>query len=494
MPPYNTDDLISEVLANLAAQRQSPPEQSVLGARMTLNNPQNQSDPMTDATLEGLRQNGGNIPQQQPILNGLERQYASKLLGPKIAYAAAQNDAQRQEASMNANMLRQAAQGAGMDLSGYGSDVSLQDAMQNLQTNDARALVEIFQGKYSKSSDQFFNDKWNELIKSGMPVGRAQRAAGELARQYQGERVSYLNGMLHGYGFDGRVVTPVGQEMIRQIALEDPQSADMYLKVNPQQTDAYQQESSLANSLALAALQQNNELARMAVAFGYNTQLADQAAANTRQTYAQNQDVDYNKWRQQEIDKRNWADEDFTKNFERGYNLVLKHLGEKAGTKFAQKYFGILQTDGKDAETQRKYIKDTLDSLHDTQKQITDRRKELLAPYTKEGVLLEIPDEVKAQLVDLDEEWNTAQQTINGLMGVSTAGDLSFEAYSGDETKDVENARRMLSTIMADAKKRGQTLTEQATFETIRDWIRATDPEITEHYIQGFVDKVKNSR
>lgn len=163
MPPYNTDDLIKEVLANLAAQRQSPPEQSVLGARMTLNNPQNQPDPMTNATFEGLRQNGGNIPQQQPILNGIERQYAGNILGQKIAYDAAQNDAQRQATSMNANMLRQAAQSAGMDLSGYGSDVSLQDAMQNLQTNDARALVEMFQGKYSKSSDQFYNDKFREL-------------------------------------------------------------------------------------------------------------------------------------------------------------------------------------------------------------------------------------------------------------------------------------------------------------------------------------------
>ena len=136
MPNYpfpSSEDLIKEVLDNLSARRQM---QTQTPTQTTESQGKNAMD---SATIDGLKQNGANIPEQQPVLDGLARRYAGDILGSKMAYATAQNDAQRQAASLNANMLRQAAQGAGMDLSGYGSDVSLQDAMQNLQTNDARA-------------------------------------------------------------------------------------------------------------------------------------------------------------------------------------------------------------------------------------------------------------------------------------------------------------------------------------------------------------------
>ena len=388
MPPYTfptseelIKDYLDSYLSNLSTNRQPQAAES-------------QSDPMTGATLEGLRQNGGNIPQQQPILNGLERQYADNILRQKIAYNAAQNDAQRQAASMNANMLRQAAQGAGMDLSGYGSDVSLQDAMQNLQTNDARALVEMFQGKYSKSSDQFYNDKFRELVNNGMPVGRAQRAAGEFARQYQGERVSYLNGMLHGYGFDGRVVTPVGQQIVGELASENPQLANMYLNANPGQKDAYNTD----NQMALAALQNQGIMDRLdeqiAGNLAYLAQSGQQALEQqnnqgriNRENATHTADLNYGTWRSQQEYIRKAAMEDLTSKADATYQLMTKYIGKEKADKAMESYFvaaGVRGAGSKSAESTDKLT----GHLIDTYKAINDRIKALESKTKTVGVEL----------------------------------------------------------------------------------------------------------
>lgn len=486
MPPYNTDDLIKEVLANLAAQRQSSPEQSVLGARMTLNNPQNQNDPMTDATLEGLRQNGGNIP----ILNGIERQYAGNILGQKIAYDAAQNDAQRQAASMGANMLRQAAQGAGMDLSGYGSDVSLQDAMQNLQTNDARALVEIFQGKYSKSSDQFFNDKWNELIKSGMPVGRAQRAAGELARQYQGERVSYLNGMLHGYGFDGRVVTPVGQEMIRQIALEDPQSASMYLKVNPQQTDAYETD----NQMALAALQNQGLMDRLmqqylngfgerADVYRYNTMGKYTDSDIRMNEYADKQDLNFAN------DQRNFSqgrinqEKLFRDSLARAYEF-----GAKIGYKGKDLDLFAASAVGYAPQSQKPNTK----PLQDYFKQISENYNKTLEQLRQLDITQPENENVRQQLInnlhDMQTEMDNMRVMQRNIFGINleSTDDLPQPEYvKGNENKNIEGA----VTIFRYAANNNMTL--ESAQAAVKKWAIAQGA--TESEANQIVQKALNT-
>lgn len=482
MPPYNTDDLISEVLANLAAQRQSPPEQSVLGARMTLNNPQNQPDPMTDATLEGLRQNGGNIP----ILNGLERQYASKLLGQKIAYDAAQNDAQRQAASMGANMLRQAAQGAGMDLSGYGSDVSLQDAMQNLQTNDARALVEMFQGKYSKSSDQFFNDKWNELIKSGMPVGRAQRAAGELARQYQGERVSYLNGMLHGYGFDGRVVTPVGQQIVGQLAAESPQLANMYLNANPGQKDAYNTD----NQMALAALQNQGIMDRLdkqiAGNLAYLVQSGQQALEqqnNQGQINRDNATHQSNLTEQRDINQQQRYLDFVKQNAFAVHSTVKEILGDNAADLAVASMFKILNnTSGKSGSgnaTDDKSFKNYIDTLDKAQNRLIEQRNSIVNQY-KDNLAV-MPPEVQDQIAKIDARLEVIQNAIFGVSGVAP----DYPAYTGDEKQDLQ----IIASIIGTQKQYNPKITDEEIFNFIRQWVHETDTGITDHYIQSLIKK-----
>lgn len=449
MPPYTfptseelIKDYLDSYLSNLSTNRQPQAAEP-------------QPDPMTGATLEGLRQNGGNIPQQQSILNGLERQYADNILRQKIAYNTAQNDAQRQAASMNANMLRQAAQGAGMDLSGYGSDVSLQDAMQNLQTNDARALVEMFQGKYSKSSDQFFNDKWNELIKSGMPVGRAQRAAGELARQYQGERVSYLNGMLHGYGFDGRVVTPVGQQIIGELASENPQLANMYLNANPGQKDAYNTD----NQMALAALQNQGAMERIAAEIAGRMNYLQQQGAQAieqqnnqgrinRENATHTADLNYGTWRSQQEYLRRAALEDLTSKADATYQLMTKYIGKEKADQAMESYFGIAGVRGAGSKSAESTDKLT-GHLIDTYKAINDRMKAIESKTQTVGV--ELTAEEQQELKQLKEQAADVYTRIEQVTTV--AGEVPKFKGAQDEAGDAAIAQ----IIRNEFSRRGYT-------------------------------------
>ena len=96
-----------------------------------------------------------------------------------------------------------------------------------------KILEEITEGKYSKSSDQFFNDKWNELIKSGMSVGRARRAAKELARRYQGERVKWLESLFFSVGLTNGAMNPFGLQCLGMMNYEDPDATSIYLNSNP---------------------------------------------------------------------------------------------------------------------------------------------------------------------------------------------------------------------------------------------------------------------
>mgnify|MGYP007069968981 CR=1 FL=1 len=477
MPPYNLnqEDLINEVLANLAAQRQSPPQQSVLGARMTLDNPQTQNDPMTDATLEGLRQNGGNIPQQQPVLDGISRRYAGDITAQKMAYAAAQNDAQRQAASMNADMLRQAAQGAGMDLSGYGNDVSLQDAMQNLQTNDARALVEMFQGKYAKSSDDFYNDKFRELVNGGMPVGRARRAAGEFARQYQGERVNYLQGMLQGYGFDGRVVTPVGQQIVGQIAAENPQLANMYLNANPGQKDAYNTD----NQMAMAAMQNQGAMDRLmqeylngfgerADVYKYNTMGKYTDSDIRMNEYGDKQNLDFADAQRRFSQDRVNQEKAFRDNVARAYEW-----GSKIGYKgkdlelFTAKAIGypIKGSQKLDIEPLQKYFKQISDNYNKTLEQLEKAYNE-----DERQLLLNNLNDMQTEM----DEIRAMQRNIFGINLESTENLPQPEYVKGNDAKNIEGA----AAIFKYAANNGMTLT--AAQDAVKKWAMAQGASETE--------------
>ena len=254
MPPYNfpsSEELLRQLFGNYQSQQAEP---------------RSATDIANEATVAGLQQKISEQQQaqmqaQQQALDPIARKYyVPQLLDSKKLYESANNPAVQSQLGMNqeqiqqqahntADRWRQAASGAGFDLSGYGSDVSLQDAYQNLQTNDARAAVDIAQGEYALTSDQYYTRRYDDLRKEGYGHFDAKNRVGAAARKYQGERVSYLSGMLDGYGFDGRVMTPLGQQIVAQLATEKPELANMYLNANPGQKEAYAADNQMAQSV-----------------------------------------------------------------------------------------------------------------------------------------------------------------------------------------------------------------------------------------------------
>jgi len=473
MPNYpfpTSEELIKEVLDNLAARRQ-------LQTQTPMQTTESQGkNAMDAATIDGLKQNGANIPQQQPVLDGLARRYAGDITGQKIAYAAAQNDAQRQAASMNADMLRQAAQGAGMDLSGYGSDISLQDAMQNLQTNDARALVEMFQGKYAKSSDQFFEDKWNELIRNGMPVGRAQRAAGELARRYQGERVNYLQGMLQGYGFDGRVVTPIGQQIVGQIAAENPQVANMYLNANPNQKDAYNTDSKMAQ----LAMTNDNAMAKLAMQIAGNMDYLNRSGEIQRD----NATHQSNLIEQRDANQQQRSLDFINKNAMAVHSTVKEFLGDDAANMAVASMFNILNRGsgkgGSTNATDDKDFKNYIDALDKTQNRLIEQRNSIVNQY--KANLEGMPPEAQEQIAKLDSQLEVIQNAIFGVSGLAP----DYPAYTGEEKQDLQTIASIIST----QKQYNPKITDEEIFDFVRRWVHETDTGVTDRYIQNLIKKL----
>ena len=141
------------------------------------------------------------------------------LLAQKQAYADAQTDAGRSAAHSRAELLRNKANAAGIDISGYGSDVSLGDAVNNLASQEARDIMGALQGYYSGDSGQYYTDKYLQGIEMGMSPRRARKAAEVLAGNYKADRMQYLDGLLNSYG---RADTALANQIIASMIPEAP--------------------------------------------------------------------------------------------------------------------------------------------------------------------------------------------------------------------------------------------------------------------------------
>lgn len=231
------------------------------------NNPLNGTDMVNEAVSYALNQQ----KQGSQVLDPMARKYVvPQLLDSKAIYENAGNGALQAQMGLNenqiqdmaaaqANQYRQAAASAGFDLSDYGAGVSLEDARNNLATNDARAVIDLVQGKFALNSDQYFQSKYRELREQGYSNRVAKQAAGDMAMRYKADRMSYLNGMYNGYGVDNLVRTPLGDQIIRELALEDPTSANYYAQAQPGAREAYQETSATARQ----AMQNEGAMSRL---------------------------------------------------------------------------------------------------------------------------------------------------------------------------------------------------------------------------------------
>ena len=276
-------------MAQLMATEQ-PPVQTQTGAK--------QQEPLDGKGMINAAVAPAVMPQAP---NTYGRDLAQEIITAKENYNAATKPEERTAANAQADFVRNVANAAGIDLSGYGAGVSLQDAYRNFASSEARDIMEALQGAYSMNSNQYYERKFDEALMRGLPRGRAQRLASAQAREYQANRVAYLDGVYNSYGHDGLVTTKVGNQILAALGMENPTLANFYANVYPNAQDAYARQNALEDK----ALDQTNYLARL-LAGGEVTRANQDNATRNEMNMA-----DYNaileSEREAAQDARNWA-------------------------------------------------------------------------------------------------------------------------------------------------------------------------------------------
>lgn len=201
------------------------------------------------------------------------------ILAAKQAYDAAKNDEARQVAQAAAGLLRNKADAAGLDMNGYGTDVSLADALNNFASQEARDIMQALRGKYAETSDQYYRRQYGDLILEGYSPRKARAIADSLKQDYQAERVQYLDGLLNSYGREGLVTNEYGNLAIARLADENPERASFYAQIYPNAKDAYTR----MNTLKDKDIDQQHQLEQLAVGHKYGLENIDaQTAGNIK--------------------------------------------------------------------------------------------------------------------------------------------------------------------------------------------------------------------
>ena len=143
--------------------------------------------------------------EQDPTLSFVDRQIASGLLGAKTAWQDAFNNGDAQgmvNAQKAADSLRQQAASIGWDANGYGADVSLEQAAQNLANNDTRAINNIFYNL--QDSGDLYTQGVADYLDKGYSIDSAKRLAGQNADRNTRGNINQLIDAYHMYGTDPR--------------------------------------------------------------------------------------------------------------------------------------------------------------------------------------------------------------------------------------------------------------------------------------------------
>lgn len=348
----------------------------------------------------------------------------------------ATGDAQRYAAHQEANFLREVGRAAGLDVDNYGEDVTRANAASNLMSRQARDIASLFggDGKYSMSSDQYYAQKYSEAIQSGLSARRAKNLAGRLAREYQANRVAYMDATLNSYGIDNLLMTPQGNRLLAQLAKEDPMTANFYYQTYPNARDAYARRNKVEDDErqhrfgfenradehkyreAEADSTFNRLVKQMELQFGYNKQLAEIAAANAMRQTEMQHGYDMSKMGMQHSNAKDLID----------YQISKGIKGNSA-----------------------------LKTLQEAQKNIADYRKALLEPYKNSvGGMEAVPDEVKNQIADLDEQWDILNRQIMGATGNDgSQGQQAVPKFTGDFTKDSQ----IINALRQEGTRRGMS-------------------------------------
>ncbi|MBQ6004816.1 MAG: hypothetical protein IJL14_01035 [Selenomonadaceae bacterium] len=491
------------LLGNALNHRMEPPQSVEQSPSPEPTSPVKQTEPAEQrngaAIVNAAVDNALNIP------NPYQIQFQRGLLDTKQKYYDAKTDEERQTAHAHADYLRDVANAAGIDISGYGEGVSLDDARKNFASQEARDIMGALSGDYSMNANQYYDEKYFDALLRGLSPRRAKRLAEAQAQEYQYNHARYLDGLFNSYGLDGRVVTPLGNQLLGSFAQSDPTTANFYSQVYPNQKEAYNQDNNVTNLL----LGHGFDLERLAKTNEYNQGMAYLNQKLNDQSYGyrsridEGRDVrkDERKFKygqatadaQQKRDQENYVfqsdvdDEREMKKEQRSFalkerqlaqqiDLINKYLPENERPDAVAAMFGFTRKEAK-GESGDKEIKTMLESLNKAQERITAQRNAIQNQFKDN--LEGMPPEVQAQLAQLDADWKEINDTIMGLNGLR--GD--YEDFSeDDEAKNVAN----IAQILQIGAQNGASEDQQ--FQAVRKWV---PKDRTDLYVRGLIKKAR---
>lgn len=283
------------IIRGLLDTRKKEEEEKVLQQLANNNTPPEEPEPIEGKQLV----NQSIAPTIPQAMNPYQLEIQRGLTAQKQAYANARTNEERNNASSTAELLRAKGAAAGLDLSGYGADVTLNDAYKNLASQEARDIMGALQA-YSMNSDQYYEDSYQQAIARGLSPRRAKQLAGTQARQYQANRVAYLTTVFGNYGVgeDG-ATNALGNQFLGMLAMENPPLANFYSNVYPNAKDTYKTATDIAREAtkqgyALDLLKAGHEydLKKMGEQFNYNQKAADADENRYKNRYWYTSNVD----------------------------------------------------------------------------------------------------------------------------------------------------------------------------------------------------------
>lgn len=287
MPPFDFSefarpDIIEEVLRRLHQQAEQPAEQPAEPKPERTAEPVDAKDEINERILSQTRPRATSLPElyaQQGILqskslyenaqniaNAMADQYYGAQRNAQdpaqMAYVNQLTQATQQQSNEMANNIRAQMGAAGVDMSQYGSDVSLEDASRRYAEQQMSELMQAITGQYSLSAEEYYDTEFDRQILNGASARNARRRAAKAARKYQADRVGYLNNLYNAYGRDGRVTNELGNQILTWMSQDNPGIASYYAQIYPNARDAYARENKLQDD----ATRQQSELAQLAFA------------------------------------------------------------------------------------------------------------------------------------------------------------------------------------------------------------------------------------
>ena len=366
------------------------------------------------------------------------------------------------------------------------------------------------------NSNRYRDKIFDEAIARGLSPRRANKLADSQAKRYQADRGQYLDGLLNSYGREGFVMTSQGNQILGELAHEDPLLANLYATIYPNAKEAVQHGYALdlldaghknnlesikaqtAGNIEYANAQHANTLQRDKIQHGYgkenaydqyrfstwlarnqgaiNAEQAKLQGAITRQNQRQLADLNYGNWVMQEDYKMLFNDKAFQQKVAQ-FSAFADYLGYEGDRKkaFIEAAFGI-KVDTKTGETDKASV-ENYKKLHDM---LDSDEKNVLKQIEDAGLDLDAQtrEKYQAQLEDIRAFKQELEDKVGEQLGLKNQ---DAPAYTGDLGKDIPLISQLLQTMKSNGAN------EKEMFDRISKWARETDPKLTDFEIQNLI-------